>query len=773
MSRLSAPVNLTRKSRSATTDGGRTRLPRFVVAAWQHPRWGWLVKGAVAWVVLVEGVVQALFGRVDLGVVSFGRQPAPLPREVLVGGMVIGALYALVGMGLILVYRGNRIINFAQAQLGAVPAVVALLLIAKRGWPYLSVLPIVLVGAALLGGVTEVAFVRRFAAAPRLILTVVTIGVGFLLLILEFYAKQWVGGHLVDTLAFDYKTPFSGFSWRWGVQTFTGDHVMTVVVVGAIVVALGAFFRFTDMGIAVRASAENGERASLLGIPVKRVSTVVWVLAAVLSAIGVFLRGPLVGIPLSGFVGPSVLLFGLAAAVIARMESLPVCFGAGLLIGIIDRAAIFSTRRAAMASAVMFVVIVLALLAQRGRLSRAFDTGASTWQAVREFRPVPAELRRLPEVVWGRAGLAGAAVLLALFAPQLLGDNQTPEATLMVVYAIVGVSLVVLTGWTGQISLGQYAIAGVASAVTGGLAANHGWDFFGAVFTGAMAGALISVVIGLPALRIQGLFLAVTTLAFAFAVQNFVLKREFFGWLLPKDGSFIARPVLWETFDLTTETRWGPLTITPDAKFYYVCLAFLVLVLAMARSLRTYRSGRVFVGVRDNGRMMQAFGVNLAATRLAAFAVSGWMAGLAGALLAYQNTVFSPGGFSPEKSIELFIMTVIGGVGALPGALLGAVYVVGMPLIPGLRDIQLVEFLTSGLGLLLLLLVMPGGLAEGAYRLRDSLLRRVAARRGLHVPSLVADSRVAAATPGPGPVPLGAAGNGESASAPELAGSRR
>lgn len=732
-------------------------------AAWHHPRWGWIVKGVVAWIVLVEIGVQALFGRVGLGPVSLGRRPEAVPREVLVGGMVIGALYALVGMGLILVYRGNRIINFAQAQLGAVPAVVALLLIAKRGWPYLGVLPIVIVGAAILGGVSEVAFVRRFASAPRLILTVVTIGIGFLLLILEFYAKQWVGGQLIDTVAFDYRTPVSGFRWRWGVQSFTGDHVMTVVVVGAIVVALGAFFRFTDMGIAVRASAENGERASLLGIPVKRVSTVVWMLAAVLSAIGVFLRGPLVGIPLSGFVGPSILLFGLAAAVIARMDSLPICFGAGLLIGVIDRAAIFSTRRAALASAVMFVVIVVALLAQRARLSRAFDTGTSTWQTVREFRPIPAELRRVPEVIWGRAGLAVLLGALALFLPQLLGDRKTPEATLMVVYAIVGVSLVVLTGWTGQISLGQYAIAGVGSAVAGGLAANHNWDFFAAVFTGAMVGAAVSVVIGLPALRIQGLFLAVTTLAFAFAVQNFVLKREFFGWLLPRDGTFIARPILWGWLDLTTETRWGPFRTTPDAKFYYLCLAFLVLVLAMARSLRVYRSGRIFIGVRDNGRMMQAFGVNLAATRLAAFAISGWMAGLAGALLAYQNTVFSPGGFSPEKSIELFIMTVIGGMGALPGALLGAAYVVGVPLLPGLRDVRLIEFLTSGLGLLLLLLVLPGGLAEGAYRLRDGLLRRVATRRGILVPSLVADTRAEtpdlplahAAQPAPEPAGVG------------------
>src|SRR5204863_4637915 len=142
----------------------------------------------------------------------------------------------------------------------------------------------------------------------------------------------------------------------------------------------------------------------------------------------------------------------------------------------------------------------------------------------------------LPEVVSARTILFGVVGALVLTAPWLLGDVQTPKATNMVLYAIIGISLVILTGWAGQISLGQYAIAGVGSAVAGGLAANHHWDFFLAVFVGALAGALVAVLIGIPALRIQGLFLAVTTLAFAFTVENFVLRREFFGWLVPKDN---------------------------------------------------------------------------------------------------------------------------------------------------------------------------------------------------------------------------------------------
>jgi branched-chain amino acid transport system permease protein len=730
----------------APTAAPLQRLREAVAPVWDHRLAGPVVRGLLVYVLLVEVAVQLVFGRVsipgiDIAWLELGRYDQAVPRGVMIGGAVIGALYGLVAMGIILVYRANRIINFAQAQLGAVPAVVALLLIARHGWPYLAVLPIMLIGAAVLGATVEITLIRRFSHAPRLILTVVTVGVGFLLLIFEFYAKKWVGGGLQDVLSLNFPTPFQRLTFRIGPATLTGDHLFAVAVVGALVIALGAFFRYTDIGIAVRASAENSDRASLLGIPVRRVSTIVWILAAVLSAIGVFLRTPLVGLPLSGFVGPSILLFGLAVAVIARMESLPTAFFGGMLIGIIDRSALFATRRASLANAVMLLVVVVALLAQRKQLSRAMDTGVSTWQAVQDFRPIPAELRRLPEVVWARVAIGVVVAALVVTAPWLLGTSYTPQATLMVLYAIIGVSLVVLTGWAGQISLGQYAIAGVGSAVAGGLAANHGWDFFGAVITGGFAGALIAVLIGIPALRIQGLFLAVTTLAFAFTVQNFVLRREFFGWLLPEDNAFVERPVLYGRFDVRTDTEVLWFTVSGDAKFYFLCLLFLGLTLGMAKALRRNRSGRILLGVRDNTRAMQAFGVNPQTTRLAAFAISGFMAGLAGALLAYQNVVFSPGGFAPEKSIELFVMAVIGGVGSLAGAMLGAVYVVGMPLIPGLRDIELIEVLTSGLGLLILLNFLPGGLAEGMFRTRDTLLRKVADRRGLYVPSLVADVR--------------------------------
>lgn len=696
-------------------------------AAWSHPRTGPLVKLAVGYVVLIEVLVQVVFGRLQLGPVDLGLRDSAVPRAIFLNGAAIGLLYGLLGMGLILVYRANRIINFAQAQLGSVPAVVALLLMLRKDVSYFLVVPIVLVGGALLGGLVEIVFIRRFKDAPRLIVTVATIGVSLLLLVLEFQAQTTITGELVSSSSFT--TPFTRFGFDFGPLRFTGDFIVAAVVTGVICTLLGSFFRFTDMGVAVRASAENGERAALLGIPVRRVSTVVWIIAAVLSAVAVFLRAPMVGLTLGSSIGPSVLLYGLAAAVVARMDSLPLCIVAGMGIGIVDQSALYGTRKASLSVAVMLVVILAALLAQRARLARAFDTAIGTWQSVKEYRPIPSELRDTREVSTARTALVGALVLLTIALPLMLPDRFAGRFTLVVIVAMVGVSLVILTGWSGQISLGQFGFAGVGAGVAGALTTNFHADFFACIVAAGLAGALAAVLIGLPALRIQGLFLAVTTLAFAFTVQYFFLNKDYFGWALPEQGEVVGRPRLYGRFDVSSDTR-----------FYFLCLFFLGLSLILGRALRRNRSGRVMIGVRDNGRGVQAYGVNLARTRLAAFAISGFIAAVAGALLAFKTGSVDHTTFSPERSISVFTIAVIGGLTSLPGAMLGAVWVEGVPFL--FNGSEFVRFLTSGVGLLLLLLLVPGGLSEVMYRVRDSFLRWVAARNDIHVPSLVSDSLV-------------------------------
>ncbi len=690
------------------------------------------VRLVLAYVLLIELAAQFLLGRVEIAGLEFGLGDGAIPRTIWLNGAAVGLLYGLLGMGLILVYRANRIINFAQAALGAVPAVLCLQLINARGVNYWLTLPVLIGVAALLGAFFDIAIMRRFRSAPRLIATVATIGISLLATLGEIGVQQWVAGSLISSS--DFRTPFSSFSTTIGTLVYDGNFFVAVVATAAIGLGLGAFFRYTDMGIAVRASAENGERASLLGIPVTRVSTLVWVLATVMSAVAIFLRAPMVGLTVGSSVGPSVLLYGLAAAVIARMDSLPLCVAAGMGIGMLDQGAVFATNKGALSQSLMVGVILLALLAQKGAISRAMDAGVATWQSAKEYRPIPAELRDTREVTMARGVLANVVLFVAVVLPVVLPERFAGRFSLVVIFAIVGVSLVVLTGWAGQISLGQFAFAGVGSMVAAGLAV-RGWDFFACLLAAGLAGMVVAVLVGLPALRIQGLFLAVTTLAFAFTVEKLLLNPEYAGSWLPAIGQPVARPKLYGQFSTISDTR-----------FYFVCLAFLGLALVVARSLRRYRFGRVLIGTRDNGRGVQAYGVDLARTRLTAFAISGFIAAVAGGLLAFQLKSVDASTFSPEKSILMFTIAAIGGMTSLPGAILGAIYVEGIPfLFDGNQNVRL---LTSSVGLLILLMFVPGGLSQIAYGTRDRFLRWVADRNGIHVPSLVADSLVDTGTTG-------------------------
>ncbi|HVF75658.1 MAG TPA: ABC transporter permease [Acidimicrobiales bacterium] len=653
--------------------------------------------------------------------------PGRMPTGIVAYGVVIGALYGLIAMGLILVYRANQVVNFAQAGLGAAPATLGVVLVTTKGWPYWAALLLVVVGSLVLGGLVDFLVVRRFTQAPRLILAVVTIGIGQLLAYVEFNIPGWITGDALPPA--DFPTPFSSWRFTFGGTVLKGDHVVALLVVGVIVVALGLFFRLTRIGIAVRASAENAERASLLGVPVRRVSTLVWMLAALLSAVGIFLRAPLVGLSFGTIIGPSVLLYALAAAMVARMQSLPVAFVAGMAIGGMDFAMYYSTRNSVLSQAMMLPIILVALLLQRQSAGRAHDTGVTTWRTVKEFRPIPSELRNVREVLGARTLVLALAAGLAVGLPFLVGRLYRNDASLLLIYAMVGVSLVVLTGWAGQISLGQFAFVGVGAGVAGGLAANHQADFFVTIIVAGMVGAVVAVLVGLPALRVQGLFLAVTTLAFAGTTQAFLLDRRFFGWMLPPEGGIVYRPKI-----------YGRIDTGNDLVFYYVCLVFLVLMIVMARQIRSSRSGRVMIAVRANPRAAQSYGVNLSRTRLAAFAISGFMAAVAGALFVYQQGALDVNAYPPVDSIKVFAMTVVGGLTSVGGAVAGAAYLIVFQRFPFFRTIEFFDLLTTGVGLMVLLLFFPGGLAELGYRARDSFLRWVAARRGIHVPSLVADS---------------------------------
>jgi branched-chain amino acid transport system permease protein len=658
------------------------------------------------------------------------------PFGSVVNGLCTGSLYGLIGVGLILIYRTNRIINFAVAALGAVPGLLGVLLMVVRGWSWWVCFPMAVVGGALVGGLIEVFVIRRFATAPRLILTVATIGVSQILAYFGFLIGLGLG-----TEGDPQPAPITPFTKLWPVfisgQRFSMDYTFAVFMVLACVIGLGLFLRFTRTGIALRASAENADRAALLGIPVRRVQTVAWILAGTLAGLVIFIRSTIVGVPADGGLGYEVLLFALAAAVIARMDSIPVCLVAGMGIGALAESSLVRTGSSALATGIMLGVILVALLTQRGRMSRALDTGVSTWQAVREFRPVPLELKDTKEVRALRAVLAVAVGAFFLAFPYLVGESRLGYAHTVVISCIVAVSLVILSGWAGQISLGQFGLVGVGAAVAGRLAVSWNADFFLVLLAAAVAGAIAAVLIGLPALRLPGLYLAVTTLALGAAMQYFFLNRSYAvgKLLLPPTGDRIVAPCLWDGRVCLGDG------VIPTYGFYYFCLAILGGTLLMARSYRRNRAGRAVLAVRENSRAASSYSVHPARTKLGAFAVSGAIAALAGALVAFQSGSIDSSTYGVEPSVRIFVTVVIGGLTSLGGAVFGTVLLEVIRLF-GEDYIKNISLLVTGPGLLLVLMLLPGGFAEGLYRLRDSMLRGIAKRNGIEVPSLVADRRI-------------------------------
>jgi branched-chain amino acid transport system permease protein len=690
-----------------------------------------------------RGPTAARYAVVAVAYLLVMNQAVGLSASNILNGIALGSLYGIIAVALVLVYRTNRIINFAAAALGAVPAITALLLTTTVGVSYALTLPLAIVGGLGVGALTDIVVMRRFANSPRLIATVVTIGLAQTFAVVGFFLPVWFGERADQPPLVT--TPWQSLAIEnsRGEPVLSGNQVFAFVVVGVLTAGLALFFARSRMGMAVRASAENAERAALLGIPVKRVGTVAWALAGLLASLAIFAQAPLIGVPSDATLGFDTLLYGLAAAVVAGMERMGLALFAGTGIGILIFASIAETGSNDVASALMLVVILVALLVQRGTLSRAKDTGVSTWQTVKAFRPVPAELRDLPEVRTARYVLLSLAVAVALLLPFLVGDARLPLLTLLPLYGIVAVSLVVLTGWAGQISLGQFGLVGVGAAVAGGIVADRNIDFFVACFIGIAAGALAAVVIGLPAIRIQGLYLAVTTLAFGYAMANYVLNPGFAlgDALLPDEFGTLVRPSLYGVWDLEN-----------NRSFYYVCVVALALTMAAALSFRNNRSGRVLIAMRDNQRAASSYAINPVRVRLAAFAVSGGMAGLAGVLFAYLQHDVIPGSYDVLSSIFVFLAATVAGLTSVWAAVVGVaifefVVLFGPEIWQGLPpDVAAtIPLLLTGPLLIINLYQTPGGLAGVVFEARDKWLRGLAKRRGIHVPSLVADRRVDAA----------------------------
>jgi ABC-type branched-subunit amino acid transport system ATPase component/ABC-type branched-subunit amino acid transport system permease subunit len=582
-----------------------------------------------------------------------------------------------------------------------------------------------LVVGTLYGAVVELTVVRRLFDAPRVILLVATMGVAQLsLAILTAYPDIDVPGAEFPQAVGAEHRPFD--------IRVTGAQLTTILVVPAIALLLAWFLGRTTLGRTVTASATNPELSRLSGINPKIVSTFVWATAGFLSTISLALvAGQSGSVYDLETLGPSTLVRALAAAVIARMTSFTQAVAAGVAIGVGQSLIQFSwIDQPGLVDMILFLVVLVAVALQ----------GRSGGDDVRAFafaprsRPIPAVLR---DRWWARqidrAGLALlglCAVVLPLLVTQT--SRHLLYATILG-FAVAALSVTVLTGWAGQLSLGQMAFAGIgallAAAFERGIAMNAGigsvriinarldpLPFWLSLVLAVLVTAGLAAVIGAGALRVSGLLLAVSTFAFGVAASQYIYRR-------PLLTGGVAGQVR------TPRSGLFGIDLTEQRSHYFFCLVCLALAAAVVGRLRRTGVGRTTIAVRDNAPGAAACTVPPARTKLRAFALAGGLAALGGILLSGAiGSVPSDRFFTVDASLSVVSMVVIGGLGSVGGAILGALWVVGLPAF--FPDNELVPLLTSSIGLLVLLMYFPGGLVRAVHAGRDAALARIAGRVG-------------------------------------------
>lgn len=644
-----------------------------------------------------------------------------ITKQTVLNGVLAGMTTALVALGIVLIFRATKVINFAVGNMGLPAAALFALMTINYDLPFWPSLLLSLIVGALFAAAVELIVVRRLFKAPRVILLVATIGVAQL-------AQAIVRAFPDLNPGRDSRYPVATDSiWEdvWGMR-ITGPELTTIVVVPVLALALGWFLTKTTFGRTVTASADNPDLARLSGISPKQVSTFVWVIGGLLSSVSIMLLSGMVGSP-TGLedLGPSTLNRALAAAVIAGMVSFPRAISAGLVLGLTEALIRFNFQdQSGLIDLVLFLAVVVAVFFQ----TRSQSTEASSFSFAPRVRPIPPRVR---QIWWVRnLGLIAGVIALAIAAmiPLIITEaSRQLTFTSIVVFAIAATSLVVVTGWSGQLSLGQMAFAGVgalfAAAMYRGLELDLGYgttrllsvQFVGvpwivAILSGALFSAAMAALIGLGALRVRGLLLAVTTFAFAIAAQQYIYRIPVFS-----DDRTGSVP-------FERGTLFG-LDMSDNKVYYWFCLAMLVIVVAVVARLRRTGVGRSTTAVRDNPDTASAYTVANARTKLTAFAMAGGIAGLAGGLLAgsIQNVPITERLFQVGDSLQLVAMAVIGGLGSVVGPLLGALWVIGLPAF--FPDNDTMPLLTSSMGLLVLLLYFPGGLVQIGYSARDALVK--------------------------------------------------
>ncbi len=650
--------------------------------------------------------------------------------QVVFDGLIQGLALSVITFGIILIYRASRIINFAVGNMGVIGATLLSLLVVQYHVPFWVALPVALVTGLVLGAIVDATVIRRLRKSPRVVVLVATIGIAQIAEAIAYKLPQ------PTNLSLHYPSAINGAWTVAGVQV-RGSDLSILIIVPVALVALTWFLDRTTTGRTVKACASNPQLARLSGISPKTVSTLVWALAAALSTLSIVLIAGQSGS--AGDVttlGDQTLSLALVAAVIGGMTSFRRAIVASIVIGLAQSVISFNFINTPGLINLLLLIAVLVAVGFNREKGDDHEVFAFTPRA----RPIPA---RLQNFRWARNANKSGVILLGVIAvilPLIFTQPSTQQTfTEVVAFAICATSLTVLTGWLGQLSLGQMAIAGLGALFAARLV-EVGVPFWVAIAVTTVASALLAAVLGLGSLRVRGLYLAVVTFVFALAAQQYFFNLPILSGQ-STDGANLPF-VPGKLFSLSFP---GQLT------YYYVVLVVLGGVLLVISRFRDSGVGRSIVAVRDNENAASAFMVRPAWEKIRAFSIAGALAGLGGALLAgaYANVEFSgPGSFFlVDGSLGLVAMVVIGGMGSVTAAVIGAIWVIGIPALAPNNEV--LGLLTSSIGLLGILLYFPRGLNQISYDVRDAVLAWADRRFGKDAPAQRARPPAVAIRPEP------------------------
>jgi ABC-type branched-subunit amino acid transport system ATPase component/ABC-type branched-subunit amino acid transport system permease subunit len=572
-------------------------------------------------------------------------------------GLGIGATYALASQGLIIIYRGSGVLNFALGAIGMAGAYVWWELSTNQGWAFLPALIAGVLAAALIGALVHLLIMRPLRNSAPLVRVIATLGVLITIQSIAILRYTATSKFVPSKLPTDIVHIHSEI-------VISADRLILLGIAIGLTLMLWVFYRFSHFGLSTAAVAESERSASALGLSPDMIATLNWSLGCGLAGLAAILIVPIV--TLQPAVLTNLVLAATAAALVAGFRSFPIALIAGLVIGIAQTEVTRYVEQTGVGTAVPFVLIVVWLVVRGQALP------------LRDYL-----LQRLPTIGTGRVnkfglgfGLLVGVVLLASTPPIWID-----ALTVTICIAVILLSIVVLTGYTGQLSLAQFAFAGFGAYVAGRLLATTGMPFIVGILIGIAATIPLGVLFGLPAVRTRGINLAIVTLGLGSAVELVLFgNTDYTGGF---GGTQIGEPSL---FGMNLNAASHP------TRYGLAALFCLVVATLIVGNIRRGRTGRRLIAVRTNERAAAALGISVPGAKLYAFAVASAIAALGGILLAFRTTSINYSEFTSFTSITMVAYAMIGGIGYLFGPVIGAT------LAPGAISERILNSIDSGIG---------------------------------------------------------------------------